>query len=70
MEKVLQLVFKDGGGNKKTISVAEPREGITATEAQAAMTAIIAADVFIYSGMKLVTGEEARYRTIDYTVLA
>lgn len=70
MEKVLQLVFKDAGGNKKTISVAEPREGITAAEAQEAMTAIIAADVFIYSGMKLVTGEEARYRTIDYTVLA
>jgi hypothetical protein len=70
MEKVLQLVFKDGGGEKKTISIAEPREDITAEEAKAAMTAIIAANVFVYGGSALSVAVEARYRTIDYTILS
>lgn len=70
MDKVLQLVFKDGAGDKKTISIAEPREDVTAEEAQAAMTAIIAADVFVYGGSALANAVEARYRTIDYTVLS
>lgn len=70
MEKVLQLVFKDSAGDKKTISIAEPREDITEAEAQAAMTSIINANVFVYGGSALAVAVEARYRTIDYTVLS
>jgi len=69
MEKVLQLVFKDAAGDKHTISIAQPREDITAEEAQTAMTAIINADVFAFSGVKLVSAVEAKYRTLSYNVI-
>lgn len=29
MEKTLELVFAKGDGSKKTLSIADPREGVT-----------------------------------------
>ena len=46
MAKVLELVFLNNEGKSKTISVANPKNGLTLTEAKEAMEAFITADVF------------------------
>lgn len=36
MEKTLELIFTKSDGAKKTLSIADPREGVTLAEAQSA----------------------------------
>ena len=69
MEKVLELVFKNEDGDTKVVTVVDPREGITAEEANDAMQIIITADVFETSGGKLAEIVEARLRITRVTVL-
>lgn len=69
MEKVLELVFKDAKGDKKVITVNNPKEDVTADEANAAMAAIVAADVFETSGGALTEAVEARVKVTEVTVL-
>lgn len=69
MEKILELVFKNEDGDTKVVSVVDPRDEVTAAEAQAAMEIIIAADVFETSGGKLEEIVEARLRITQVTVL-
>ncbi len=63
MEKVLELVFKNTEGDKKILTVAEPRADVTAAQASEAIAAIIAANVFETSGGGLAEAVEARVRT-------
>lgn len=70
MEKVLELVFKNEEGDKKILNVTDPKDGVTADEAHAAMAAIVAADVFTTDGGKLAEVVEARVRTTQVDVLA
>lgn len=70
MDKTLELVFYNEAGGKKVISISNPREDVTAAEAQEAMAAIIEADVFETSGGRLVEAVEARVRETQVTVLA
>ena len=70
MEKKLELVFATTAGAKKTISVANPREGLTKDEADQAMDAVIKAKVFGVHDAPLATPVEARIRTTTIDVLA
>ena len=47
MEKTLELIFTKSDGAKKTLSIADPREGVTLAEAQSAAAKIIEAGVLI-----------------------
>ena len=69
MEQTLELVFKTAEGDTKVITVTDPREGITAEEAQEAMETILAANVIETSGGDLVEIVEARLRITQVTVL-
>ena len=69
MEQTLELVFKNVEGDTKVITVTDPREGITAQEADEAMDIILAANVIETSGGDLVEAVEARLRITQVTVL-
>ena len=69
MEQVLELVFKTAEGDTKVITVTDPREGITAQEADEAMDIILAANVIETSSGDLVEAVEARLRITQVTVL-
>ena len=69
MEQTLELVFKNAEGDTKLITVTDPREGITAQEADEAMDIILAANVIETSGGDLVEAVEARLRITQVTVL-
>ena len=69
MEQTLELVFKNAEGDTKVIIVTDPREGITAQEADEAMDIILAANVIETSGGDLVEAVEARLRITQVTVL-
>ncbi|MBR2139767.1 MAG: DUF2922 domain-containing protein [Phascolarctobacterium sp.] len=69
MEQTLELVFKNAEGDTKVITVTDPREGITAQEADEAMDIILVANVIETSGGDLVEAVEARLRITQVTVL-
>ena len=69
MEQTLELVFKNAEGDTKVITVTDPREGITAQEADEAMDIILAANVIETSGGDLVEAVESRLRITQVTVL-
>ncbi len=69
MEQTLELVFKNAEGDTKVITVTDPREGITAQEADEAMDIILASNVIETSGGDLVEAVEARLRITQITVL-
>ena len=69
MEQTLELVFKNADGDTKVITVTDPREGITAQEADEAMDIILAANVIETSGGDLVEAVEARLRITQVPVL-
>ena len=69
MKQTLELVFKNAEGDTKVITVTDPREGITAQEADEAMDIILAANVIETSGGDLVEAVEARLRITQVTVL-
>ncbi|MBQ8690427.1 MAG: DUF2922 domain-containing protein [Phascolarctobacterium sp.] len=69
MEQTLELVFKNAEGDTKVITVTDPREGITAQEADEAMDIILATNVIETSGGDLVEAVEARLRITQVTVL-
>lgn len=70
MEKTLELVFKNEQGGKKVISISGYKEGLTKDEAEAAMQAVVAADVFETGGGALVEAVEARVVTRGVEKLA
>ena len=69
MEQTLELVFRNAEGDQKIITVTDPRDGITAEEANEAMEAILTANVIETSGGDLVEIVEARLRITQVTVL-
>ena len=69
MEQTLELVFKNVEGDTKVLTVTDPRDGITAEEANEAMEVILAANVIETSGGDLTEIVEARLRITQVTVL-
>ena len=70
MEKTLELVFTKSDGTKKTLSIGDPRDGVTLADAQAAAAKIIEANVLTSGGEALSEFVEARIKTVTVTVLA
>ena len=69
MEKTLELIFTKSDA-KKTLSIADPREGLTLAEAKTAADKIIAANVLTSGGLELTEFTEARIKTVTIDVLA
>lgn len=69
MEKILELVFKNSEGDTKVVTVVDPREDVTAEEANAAMQIILDSNAIETSGGDLVEIVEARLRITQVTVL-
>ena len=70
MEKTLELIFTKSDGAKKTLSIADPREGLTLAAAKTAADKIIAANVLTSGGLELTEFTEARIKTVIIDVLA
>jgi hypothetical protein len=69
--KTLQMVFKNENGKNVTINVADAKDSLTSTEVKAAMQNIIAKNVFVSTGGKLVSAESAQLvdkQTAELTV--
>lgn len=63
----LQLVFSNADGRTSSLTVQEPKAGLTAAEVQAAMQQIIDRNVFASSGGALVGISAARLVSRDVT---
>ena len=70
MEKSLQLVFKNASGTTKLITIANPKDGLTKAQTDAAMQKIVAANIFSTVGGDLVQAVEARVVNRNVQVLA
>ena len=68
-EKQLELRFKNAAGQSRTLTVKDPKDGLTKTEMDAAMAAIVVADVFTSNGGGLVEAVEGRVRTTTLDVI-
>lgn len=66
MAKTLQLNFTTAAGKQTSLSVDEPKAGLTAVEVETAMQEIINSQVFQVDGSFLATVKSARI--IDRTV--
>ena len=60
MAQTLQLSFVNQSGNRSTISLDNPKAGITQAEVTAAMDLIIAGNIFATPGGDLVTKYSAQ----------
>lgn len=69
-EKELELKFRNAAGQSRTITVKNPKDGLTKEEVDTAMNAIMAANVFTSNGGDLVEAVEGRVRTTTLDVLA
>ena len=71
MEKILRTHFSPKATElKKTLSIADPREGLTLADAKTAADKIIAANVLTSGGLELTEFTEARIKTVTIDVLA
>ena len=68
-EKELELKFKNASGKSRTLTVKDPKDGLTKEEVDAAMNAIVAANVFTSTGGDLVEAVEGRVRTTTLDVI-
>jgi len=60
MAKTLQLIFVTTEGKQTSLTVDEPKDGLTAAEVEAAMQQIISSGVFQVDGYLLETAKGAR----------
>ena len=69
-EKELELKFRNAAGQSHTITVKNPKDGLTKEEVDTAMNTIVAANVFTSNGGDLVEAVEGRVRTTTLDILA
>lgn len=65
MVKTLELVFRNQSGKEITISLADPKDGLTKAQAQTVMQDIIAKNIFTSKGGNLQEIVDARVRSRD-----
>ena len=70
MDKVLELVFRNGAGTEVTISLPNPKDGLKSTDTDAVMKDVIAKNVFNTKGGALSQIVGARIRSTDVMPLA
>lgn len=59
-KKVLRMTFNNAAGKAVTISLNEPKEGITVAEIESVMDQIITKDIFFTSGGGLVSKKDIK----------
>ena len=69
MTKTLELVFRTSAGTETTISVVDPKDGLTLAQAQTVMQDIITKNIFEIKGSVLAEKVEARIRSLDTVAL-
>lgn len=69
MTKTLEMVFRDAFGKETSIRLADPKDGLTQAEVQAAMELIVSQNIFETKTGDLVQAAEARIITLDTAVL-
>lgn len=69
MTKTLELGFLTSGGKKVSLTVDEPKEGLTAAEVRESMDAVISTGVFGAEGHPLAEVESARIIAREVTDL-
>lgn len=70
MVKTLEMVFRSEGGKTVTLSMAEPKDNLTAAEVNTVMQDVISKNIFSTKSGDLVQVVEARIRSNDTAVLA
>ena len=65
----LELVFRNAAGKKATLSIEEPKTGVTKAEIDAAMQAVVENNIFNTTGGDIVEAVEGRLRTITLDVV-
>ncbi|TCL38818.1 DUF2922 family protein [Anaerospora hongkongensis] len=70
LTRTLEMVFQNQVGKSVTVSVKEPKDGLTLAEVQAVMDTIIAKNIFATTGGDLVSTVEAQIRQTAITELA
>ena len=66
----LDLVFKNAIGKKVTLTIEEPKKGVTKAEIDAAMQTVVENNVFNSTGGDLVEAVEGCLRTVTRDVVA
>lgn len=69
-EKELELKFKNASGKSRTLTIREPKEGLTKETVDGVMADVVAANVFTSNGGDLVEAVEGRMRTTILDPLA
>lgn len=65
MDKNLEMIFQNAAGKNARISVADPKDNLTAAEVQTAMDTILAKNIFNTTGGDIVKVVSARIVTRD-----
>lgn len=65
MVKTLELVFRNTSGQSVTVSLADPKDDLTLTQAQTVMQDIISKNIFTSKGGDLSEAVDARIRSRD-----
>lgn len=69
LTRTLEMVFQNQVGKSVTVSVKEPKDGLTLMEVNAVMDLIIAKNIFATTGGDLVSIVEAQIRQLAITEL-
>ncbi|QDR81975.1 DUF2922 domain-containing protein [Sporomusa termitida] len=69
MIKTLEMVFRTSAGKEVSLSVPDPKEGLTLAEAQVIMEDIAARNIFSIKGAALAAPVEARIRSRETVLL-
>lgn len=70
MSKTLEMVFRNSGGKTVTLSLADPKDGLTLAQVKTVMEDLAAKQVFTSKTGDLTQVVEARIVSRDSTVLA
>jgi hypothetical protein len=69
MTKTLEMTFVNQGSNEVTLSLRDPKDGLTLAEVTTAANTIVTKNLFTTSGGNLVSFKEASIRIVDAQAL-
>lgn len=66
----LELLFNTNAGKQVTFAILDPKDSVTAAQAQAVAQAILTANIFSYDSSALAEYVSSQLRVLDVTALA
>lgn len=66
----LELLYTTSAGKSVTFAILDPKDGVTAEQANTVAQTILSKNIFTYSGSALATFEKAQLRVLNVTALA